>query len=127
MCVCWSHDLCTECLKFLSLKKLEELLDGADYLAVNARDVAGQTPLHCYVRRGQVDYLITLLSLANHVDVNAQDNEDNTALHMAVMVGKKSQLTREKERACLACHGEEVVMRISSVSSSHPLLACYTY
>ena len=73
----------------LFVQKLEEMLEKADSAAINAPDLVGQTPLHCYVRRANVDFVIILLSMGNSVDINAQDSEGNTALHMAVMVGEE--------------------------------------
>ena len=71
------------------------MLETADALAVNAQDLVGQTPLHCCVRRGNVDYVIILLSMGNSVEINAQDSEGRTPLHMAVMVREKKINTLE--------------------------------
>ena len=73
---------------FLS-KTLEQLLSKANYQAVNARDPAGQTPLHCFVKKGHLEYTITLLCQGKLVDVDAQDNEGNTPMHVAVKVRKR--------------------------------------
>jgi ankyrin repeat protein len=54
---------------------------------VNAKAIAGRTPLHLAAGGGHKD--VAKLLLANKADVNAKDNGGQTPLHMAAQNGHK--------------------------------------
>ena len=51
---------------------------------VNQKNHLGQTPLHIYAQRGNIDLIIALF--AYWAEVNVADNFGSTPLHLAVAV-----------------------------------------
>lgn len=92
------------CCRLGKTSRLAELLDRRPDL-IDARDVAGETPLHEAARYGHVDAVELLLDRGAEVD--ARGGDGSTPLHYAAAWGELAVVERLLDRGAAADRPEE--------------------